>query len=1838
MLRLRSFFFVLSGLIFPFLLSAQSLPPEAHGGNLTRTIDLTDPARGTIRKTPVYVYDKENPGHRTAAADTRNCQTVEVEATQQAITPGATQSDSAFESWMRQSLNDQQSGFSLFRFGREEVLTIPVVVHVIYSSPLENISDAQVLSQIEALNRDYRRQNADAARTPRQFQDVAVDTKIEFCLVSQDPNGNPTNGIDRVSFSGAPFTERYLNEVVKPVTIWDPSRYCNIWVCRLADNVLGFAQFPVSSGLTGVPNQRGTAQTDGVVIHYSVFGTTGTVSPPFNLGRTTTHEMGHWLGLRHTWGDGPCGIDDFCGDTPEAGGPHFNCQTGAFGCNGTLAMVQNYMDYSDDACMNLFTQEQKDRMRLVLKNSPRRGSVLESAACASPLSPPEPDFLANVTQGCAPLEVQFSDRSEGEQIEYQWTFPGGRPGSSNKANPMVSYREPGVYPVSLRVSNAAGTRSVTREGLITVAQSGQPLPLALTFEDTQPGSAQNFRINNPNQDYTWGLSQRQGGFGQSQQSIGINLYDNNLVNSADWFLLPVLDFSAEARPELSFDLAYAPFNEQFSDTLGVFIATDCGTLFRSIYYKGGEDLATVEQASTIQPFAPEGKSWRQEHIDLSFLAGRSAVQIAFVTFSGNGNDLFLDNIRVGRPLPPPPTPDFTLSLTDICAGETVQLSEQVRGDVSRYVWSFPGGQPASDTTATPTIRYDTPGSYDVILTALGPGGERTVTKQAVINVRPAPPIQVSGDREICAGEMLTLQASGGDRYHWVLDGDTLQSGNNAQWRFQPLADATLTVIAEDARCRAHKTLPIRVRQVRPLMITPAAADICAGESILLEATGAMSYLWSPAPSESDSRSGSLRVQPTQTTTYQVRGVTEAGCALQATATVTVHTAPDSLQVQTDDLSLCPGQTAELVATGANSYRWSPTAGLSQTEGAAVTAAPLVSTTYRLEGTNSFGCLAVREVRVEVSEYPNVQARSLQPNICRGETATLQARGATTYRWLPASLTTATGAEVQVQPESDEVFTVIGQNAAGCADTAQVVVQVREPQPLEISASDPVICPGGNTQLQVRGARNVEWVSGSGLSQRFGASVSARPSRDETYRATGLDAQGCPTEGSITIRIASGRTPVADFTADRTETCAGQTVTYRPTNRDARGFRWEFPGGEPAFSTDPMPTVTYAQEGFYPVRLAVIGCNNRTDWRERPNFMLVTQPIQLALNTDDRTVCRGETVTLVANGAWQYRWEPSATLDRREGASVIARPLATTTYKVTGIDADGCEASASVTLEVVTPQTVDVQPTATHICRGQAVSLEARGGVDYRWSDPVGRQEYRQARVELRPEATTTYALEAFDRNGCRFTDSVTIRVSDSLTISLEAEKDQICQGDRVMLRATGAEVVSWSPASVLSSATGKEVQAFPTSSTTFRVVGTNAAGCKAEASIDIEVDPGQPVTVSAQDSVICPAQGTLLSAEGGVNFRWSPSTGLDRSRGPVVTASPLETTTYTVVRDEGGCGAVAQITVEVQAPAPLQVSPTTAQICEGDQVRLQVQGGNRYVWDVAEGLNTIAGANVTVRPGQTTQYLVRSLDDRGCELQGTATVVVTPRDFLSLSASANQICAGESVELIADGAASYEWLQAPELQMSAPGKVIATPAQDRRYQVIGESEGGCRDSASIAIAVRRLQADFRMEPDRVDLAYGPGLVRFTYDGDAVESRTWTFGSKGTSEESAPLHVFSQAGNYPITLHVSDGICEASIRKSLLVENSSSLEAIQALGEIQLLEQGESRYTLSFESPRQMYLTMQLLDDEGREVLSGVLRPMGGAFSQSFDFSQYPAGLYYLRLNDGEATQTLRLQR
>lgn len=550
-------------------------------------------------------------------------------------------------------------------------VSIPVVVHVLLDDP-SLVTDAQIQSQIDVLNRDYNAVNPDISQVPSVWQPIIGNTQIHFCLAQRTPGDEPTNGIVRVktapgqSFSILNGAADAKYAATGGTDGWDHSKYLNIWVTRLSGNYLGVAAPPG----TGYPLEQ-----EGVVIQYTAFGTTGSVGRVYNLGRTATHEIGHYFGLKHIWGDdnGGCTIDDGIADTPLQGDNTYGCPSfpKLDNCSPTFPgiMFMNYMDYTDDACMHLFTAGQVDRMRFVLENISE--SLMSSDGCTPPVLVNNDASLVGITapdgkicdnhitpvvilrnRGINPLTAVtiWYQLNGGALTQYQWT---GNLGSLQQATVTLPGTDVAINTYNLKAYTQSPNGQPDGNLLNDTANirfrydAEARLPFSQGFEDDSfppPG----WDLYNPDRSFTWERSRDVGR--NSQASALIRNLGYNTNDQTDDLITPVIDPQGADSVFLFFDVAAAVYSDPATtgiswDTLQIITTNDCRQTGTLLYSKWGPNLIT--RAKPIQTeFVPTANEWRRDSVDLTAIAHKGKFQVAFRNISNSENNIYIDNINI----------------------------------------------------------------------------------------------------------------------------------------------------------------------------------------------------------------------------------------------------------------------------------------------------------------------------------------------------------------------------------------------------------------------------------------------------------------------------------------------------------------------------------------------------------------------------------------------------------------------------------------------------------------------------------------------------------------------------------------------------------------------------------------------------------------------------------------------------------------------------------------------------------------------------------------------------------------------------------------------------------------------------------------------------------------------------------------------------------------------------------------------------------------------------------------------------------------------------------------
>ncbi|MEM6268170.1 MAG: M43 family zinc metalloprotease [Bacteroidota bacterium] len=585
--------------------------------------------------------------------------------------------EAQYRNWVRTNVSSS---------GARTTITIPVVAHLIQYSAFESISDARVQSQIDVLNEDFGLMAADTSAIPAEFRPLAANTEIQFCLATIDPNGCPTDGIVRVVAPDLADHDTGQSGQMKALSYWPADRYLNMWVPATIDGgILGYATFPF--------NLQTNPAEDGVVINARFFGRGNGIAPSsYALGRTGTHEVGHWLGLFHTFQGGCSGMnasncdtggDRVC-DTPPTANSNFGCPGTQNTCNESPQdlndMTVNFMDYGDDACLLMYSFGQKDRMDFFLNGvrsviwSPANLTATGCDGTPAPGCQPIARIGAEKTVVCAGDSIVFTDLSTGPPTSLSWDFPSANPGTATQSTVTVAFPQTGTYQVGLTATNSIGSAS---DSLAILVVDPMMPPVSEGFEAASLPLG--WSVFDEDQAGTWELAAT-GSAGQ--QSIVVRNYILREEGTQDDLTSLPFDLSWATDARLTFDRAYKRRDAFSPDSLKVLISTDCGANWELLWIRGGFGLASTPGLAIPAEFVPTAAQWVTDTIDLSAYIGQSSCQLRFECIGANGQSLYLDQINLDATIVGRGDPTGTAADLRIVPNPAVQAPE-IRFELAR---------------------------------------------------------------------------------------------------------------------------------------------------------------------------------------------------------------------------------------------------------------------------------------------------------------------------------------------------------------------------------------------------------------------------------------------------------------------------------------------------------------------------------------------------------------------------------------------------------------------------------------------------------------------------------------------------------------------------------------------------------------------------------------------------------------------------------------------------------------------------------------------------------------------------------------------------------------------------------------------------------------------------------------------------------------------------------------------------------------------------------------------------------------------------------------------------
>jgi serine protease len=723
-------------------------------------------------------------------------------------------------------------------------------------------------------------------------------------------------------------------------------------------------------------------------------------------------------------------------------------------------------------------------------------------ACAASANagPPNVNFYTQTPVTCPGAPVKFYDQTYFGATSWAWTFAGATPSTSTAQNPTVTYAAAGTYSVQLTATNPNGSGTQTKTSYITVA-GPTTLPLSEGFTNaTYPPagwSEFDFYVDS----VKWYRNTSVGGYGTSTKCIYFDNYNSDTRGKADEIRTPKYNFSALSTAQLTFDLAYARYDAEYSDSLKVLVSTDCGATWSQVYFKGGTGLATAPD-NTTAVFVPANNEWRTETVSLTSFVGQGSVLVSFQNIGRYGQALYVDNINItGITAGAPPVAGFTAS-ANTCTNQIVSLTDNSTNNPTTWAWTTSGGTLSANNVQNPTVTFNAGGTYTLSLVATNAFGASTPSAQ-IITVNQTPTAVASATGPFCIQGQVALSASGGSSYSWVGPGaftSTVQNPTRTNANFAMAGVYTVTVT--DNGCSSTATTSVTIANKPTSLITGSNA-FCAGNSVTLSGSTSAgggsytiaSYQWqlTGAPIVG---ANTVSYTATQAGVYSLIVTNSGGCTTtSANKTITVNALPTVVATST---TVCNGESATINASGANTFVWD--AG-STTSSLTINPAT-TTTTYTVTGTTTTtGCTNTATGVITVNSLPTVVSTST--TVCSGDVATLNASGASSFVWSAG----ATTSDLTINPATTTTtYTVTGTDVlTGCTNTATGVINVNTP-------SVPTVSQVGTT-LTSSVAVSYQWyLDGNLIAGETNQTIEALQNGDYTVETT--DANGCSAISSL----------------------------------------------------------------------------------------------------------------------------------------------------------------------------------------------------------------------------------------------------------------------------------------------------------------------------------------------------------------------------------------------------------------------------------------------------------------------------------------------------------------------------------------------------------------------------------------------------------------------------------------------------------------------------------------------------------------------------------------------------
>ncbi len=909
--------------------------------------------------------------------------------------------------------------------------------------------------------------------------------------------------------------------------------------------------------------------------------------------------------------------------------------------------------------------------------------------------------------------------------------------------------------------------------------------------------------------------------------------------------------------------------------------------------------------------------------------GANGTTLSFPTFPANGATSggagLIDTIYG-------PNANFIAKDSVFCPNDSAYFKSfysLYTGGPVKWKWSFTGGSPSASSLQNPAVSYIYSGTYAVMLIDSSCSGIDTIKKNVHITITTLPGFTVSGKDSICKGSNTTLTAAGGTGYLWSTGATT----NSI--KVSPAATTIYSVSVSNGACSKDTIIKVVVNPL-PAITLSGTTTLCPGNSTIITTSGGGTYSWSTGGTND-----TIAVKPTSTSTYTI-GVTNKGCTKDSSIVITVSPKP-SVSITPPSAGICPGKNVNLTASGAFTYSWSPSTGLSCTSCSNTLASPASTATYTVIGTSIAGCRDTATVIVAVASPPLVSL-SGKDTICSGSPTTLTATGGGTYIWS----TGATTSSINISPSSTTTYTLSVSNGT-CTKDTNIKITVN-PLPSVTITGITSLCPGNSTIITATGGGTYLW-STSGTND----SIAIKPASTTTY-TVGISNGGCIKDTSVIVTI--NPKPVVTITPPSASICSGKSSNLSASG--ANTYIWTPSTGLNCTSCSTATANPTISQTYTVIGTSIAGCKDTT------SVAITVTPTPTVSISGKDTICLGNSTTLTATGGGAYLWNTGST-----SSSITVSPSITTTYTVS-VSNGSCSTDTTNTVYVLSAFSIKV--IGDSACKGIGSTITASGGTSYKWL-PGGATT---SSITVAPSTTTSYSV--IIKGPCGTDTLTTVVHVEPLPVITVSGNDTVCSGTNTVLTASGATSYVWSTGK-----TGASITVNPIFTITYTVTGT-LGKCSSDTTYKVSVKP-KPSALITGTNKSCKGDSVTLTASGGGTYIWNTGATSNSIR----VSLNKDSTFYVVVTN--GCSDTAYHTVLINGSSGITACCDTT-IAPGGTAILSASGAIGYIWNPSGNVGCYTCATTNANPANGTTYTVIGTDSNGCLSTAEIIVKIECLDFI----------------------------------------------------------------------------------------------------------------------------------------------------------------------------------------------------------------------------------------------------